>query len=139
MNKKLKNLISELKQIELIEIHYNDLILLKSEYEIRFNEIKTELIKKNTRIEALSKVTFKSLYLRAVGSLNLKLELHEKHYLNLSLEFNDLSKSLDLIDYEISVLKTKLNNLAKKKKEFRVGLKLLKRKGNNLNSKNLKK
>jgi len=118
LHRNLKKIIKELKGIEITELHFKNLLKKKKAFEQRLISIEAEIFEKNEKIENSSRVNFKTIYLKLVGTHELKLELYKQHYLELSLEFSDLIKSLDLLDYEINLIKSKLERLDQKKQEL---------------------
>ena len=118
MNYHLKKIIKELKSIELLETHLGQLEALRKESLERVDKLLIELNSKNAKIDRLDKTNFKTIYLRITGNLDLKLELYQNHYLELALEHKELSKSIELLDYEIGLIAKKLEGLGNMKLEF---------------------
>lgn len=133
MNRNIKNIILDLKQIELLDIHLKTLLQKRTVYEKRLNQLAKELEIQNNQIQKLAKINIKSLYLKMIKKLELQLELYQKHYLQTALEYNDLIKSLELIDFEIRITKEKKEIESSKKLEFRRKLKKYKAKALNEN------
>ena len=126
MNQHLKKIIKELKSIELLETHLFELEELKIQYENRLEELSGEIEAKNSKISKLDKSNFKTIYLKLTGNLDLKLELYQNHYLDLALEHKDLVKTMELIDFEIEIVISKLKSLEKSRIKFQSKVKTYK-------------
>lgn len=132
LNPHLKKIIKELKSIELLEFHVLQLQEAKSQSQIRLNELSNELEVKNAKIDRLDSINFKTIYLKLTGNLDLRLELYQNHFLELALEHKEVVKSIEIIDYEIEIITSKLKDLEQVKATFQEKVKTYKERALNI-------
>lgn len=105
MKEDLKNIVKEIRSIKLAKEHLIKLEVVRAEQAQRLEEIENKISENLGRIDKLSRTTFYSLYQKLFGEQDRLLELYKKHYLDLMLEFNELTKSIEKLDFEIGILK----------------------------------
>ena len=118
------DIVIKIKEIDIILKHLDGLHKIRKEYLQRLSQVDEELRKKNNALESLSKLTFYGIYKKLIGNFKETLEILKNHYLELSLEYKDLEKSLSIIDFEISIIENKVENLQKLKEKYIKHLKI---------------
>lgn len=108
-NLEIENLIKELKGIELAKSYYKDILFTlkelhqeKSEYE----ELLGESLKKVQQSESIN---YKSLFNKLVGRHTKILEIQKQEYLRITLEFNEINKSINVLNYEKELIEDKID------------------------------
>jgi len=119
MNRQVKDLVLQLKAIQIAESQLEKLLSRKLVYEQRISQIEKSIDYDSFAINKLSSNNIFSIYQLLIGKKKDSLELVKRHYLQLSIEYNDLNKSLALIKFEIEVLTRKIAN----KEDVKGGLK----------------
>ena len=90
-----------------------------------FEGLGKKLNKELRDIEKLERLSTKAIFYKVLGSKEKQLEKERQEYLELSLKEEDLSNSIDLLEYELNILEAKissrtdLNNRLKKLKNER--------------------
>ncbi len=128
MEKELKDIITELKSINIAERHLSKVTTLEVEYTAELLKLENEIRTKCSKIESLSKLSVTSLYHRLVGDKNKTLELLKKHYLQLSLRFNEIDKSLKNLKYESSILESKIERQSELRETLKHKIQLFEKK-----------
>ena len=108
MNKEIELLIGELQVMRVVKTQLAELKKKRNMYFRRKLELDKEVQRLDKSINRLSGASFLSIYKRIVGKQKNLLELTKKHYMEMCIELIDLEKSLELLDFEISVLKEKI-------------------------------
>lgn len=104
MKEDLKNIVKEIRSIKLSKEHLAKLRSVREEQQMRLAEVERKISKNLTKIDRLSRTTLYSLYQKLFGEQEYLFELYKKHYLDLMLEYNELSKSIEKLDFEVDVL-----------------------------------
>ena len=120
-----KNIIDIIKEIKKAQIAKSLLIELKKEHSYqkkRLEELTNEIQEINNSNDVLSNFSIEYIFKHLIGKRNIELEIVKEHYLSLSLQFNETKRSLELLNYEIGILKSKSQNLTAHKKELRYQL-----------------
>ena len=112
-------IIEEIKSIEMLESHLSLLRERLAEYEDDLKNVSIGLERKVGKLDSLKRISILSLFKKLVGDHSKSLALYEQHYLDLSLEYNDLVKSIDLIEYEIDLIEKKSSGLLQQKEIFK--------------------
>lgn len=107
MNKKLKDLIRNVKALEIARSHYLNLENEISRNENRLKVLQDELEGLLDEQEKLKSFTIYSLYKKLIHSHEHSLEMVKEHYLHKSLEYNEVLKDIQLLEYELDVLSQK--------------------------------
>ncbi len=136
MREELKNIVKEIRSIKLANEHLAKLEIVRKEQGTRLEEIEKNISENLVRIDKLSRTTFYSLYQKLFGEQERLLEIYKKHYLDLMLEYNELTKSIEKLDFEIDILKNQ-------SKKYKIALQELKSqlrtRENDIGSSNLRK
>ncbi len=94
-----------------IQRHLDQLnVQLKEAYE-DLDSLEKQLEKEFRDIEKLEKLSLKGLFHQVLGSKEEQIEKERQDYLQVSLKFDEAKKSVDLLEYERSVLEKKVINL----------------------------
>lgn len=119
MEREIKDIITELKRIHIAEKHLEKLYTLKEEYTHELAVLGTQIETELRKIESLDNISIVSLYHKLLGNKDGVLEMLKKHYLQLSLRFNETSKALKNVVYEISILVSKIDKQNHLKEELK--------------------
>ncbi len=84
---------------------------LKESYQ-RLDIAKANLDKELKDVEDLERIGVKSLFYKTLGSKDEQLEKERQEYLNAALQYNELSKSTELLEFEKKVLSKKTTQLS---------------------------
>jgi len=120
LNEQIKQKLKQLKNIQIAKLQLKQLKQTREDFKRRLLQIDQHLRKKHQIIERLNNVSILSLYKKVIGKLNSDLDLYKQNYLKLSIEYNDLAKSLDLLEYEIGILTNKATQFQSVKNELKV-------------------
>jgi len=108
MRKKIKDLIKELKSIQIAEAQLEKLKTKRHAYAMRMREIEGSIDYDSEVLDKLSSNNLFSMYHLLLRRKDSTLDLVKRHYLQLSIEYNDLNKSIKIIDFEQEVLLRKI-------------------------------
>lgn len=111
MRQELKDIIQEIKSIQIANKQLNKLKLLRIEYLNDLELINESISKSSTFIDSLNKVSFYSIYTKLIRKRQAKLTIHKSYFLKQSLNYNEVIKSIELVDFEIEVLSNKSKKL----------------------------
>lgn len=111
MELELKNLIKSIKSAQIAEALVKELKLKKKEQQLRLIELTRIIEKENREINLLTNFSIRYIFRRLSGKINQNLELRNDFYLSISLQYNELIKSNNLIDYELDLLNYKVKKL----------------------------
>ena len=87
-----------------------------------FEGLGKKLNKELRDIEKLERLSTKAIFYKVLGSKEKQLEKERQEYLELSLKEEDLSNSIDLLEYELNILEAKISS----RTELNIRLKKLK-------------
>jgi hypothetical protein len=111
VRQELKDIIQEIKSIQIANKQLNKLKLLRIEYLNDLELINESISKSSTFIDSLNKVSFYSIYTKLIRKRQAKLTIHKSYFLKQSLNYNEVIKSIELVDFEIEVLSNKSKKL----------------------------
>jgi len=100
----IQKIVTQLKEIRILEKQLQHAIQVKEEQGILLLSIDSELDKNLTQSKALDSMSLSSLFAVLTKSKNVKLELLKSHYLRLAVERKDLSLSIKHLEWEIQLL-----------------------------------
>jgi len=98
------------RRLDKVQRHYDRLTERHARESVRMKEMSLVLRKEERDVEKLERTGVRSLFLRILGDKDKQLEKERQEYLQIALEYNEISKSLELIDYELDLLERKLAN-----------------------------
>ncbi len=127
MRENLKNIVKEIRSIKLAKDHLAKLRTVRQQQKVRLSEIEKKISDNLTKIDRLSRTTLFSLYQKLFGEQEQLLELYKKHYLDLMLEYNELNKSVEKLDFEIDVLSKRSNKYKEVIRELKAQLRIRER------------
>ena len=119
MRERIKELIKEIRGIKLAKDYLEEITEERAEQAERYDFVKAELSRLSARIKKLSNPSLLSVVREIQKRKQDKLDLYKQHHLNLALEYNELSKSLQKFDFEIDVLERKISQEASLIAEFK--------------------
>jgi hypothetical protein len=118
LGQKLQKKAEELQSIQLAQNHFDRLSLRLSEEYRRLEEMNYLLEKKYQDIRSLENLSLRSLFRKVLGDQEEQLEMERQEYLQFVLKYKDLKKSIDLLEFELKILKEKVPRYQSVKKEF---------------------
>ncbi|MFK8104426.1 MAG: hypothetical protein AB8G15_18005 [Saprospiraceae bacterium] len=106
------------RNAEKIKRHLKELATqLKAAYQEL--ETLTQLLNKEAEdYEALEKLSIKAIFYKVLGSKAEQMEKERQEYLQASLKYDEVKKSIDLMEYEQNILKEKLTTLGNVKEQL---------------------
>lgn len=106
----LKDAILEHKQLEKVSVHYDRISKQLKEESAALDKLEKQLRKEQRDVEKLEKTSVRSLFYKTLGNKEEKLEKERQEYVEVSLRYNDMYKSLNLLNYELDLLGKKLTS-----------------------------
>ena len=110
LQQQLQDSIRELEQIRKIKGHTDDLSKRLAEEQAALIEMEKTLDKEQRDVEALESEGLTTMFRKFLGDREEKLEKEREEYLKASLHYNELYKSVGLIQYELELLTKKEQN-----------------------------
>jgi len=118
LNKNIKIAIQELKKAQIAKSLLAELRKEEKLSKAKLEALSKEIQSVDSSINLLTDFSLEYLLKQLSGKRTDELEIRKEHYLNLSLQYNEHTKALKLLEYEISVLKSKAKNISGKKEEL---------------------
>jgi len=112
LNSQIRHIIEEIQVIEISKKYISELKDLAKKTVVRMEHIELLINTKLDEIDKLHDDSFYSIYLELTGKLEDALDITKDHYLQLRLEYKELQKEVELIAFQIKVLKEKNLKLA---------------------------
>lgn len=122
VDQKTKDIIEQIGSIRRIQIYLEELWIKKEEYSKRMEEIEYETNKELNTINSFKKGSVYAIYQKLIGQKKEILEIAKQHYFELMLEYKELEKSIEKIDFDIQVLTQKPDTLSSLKKKLKFQL-----------------
>lgn len=119
IHKQLKETLLQFRQIQKVRQHHEALRLRLSEEVKALGEVQKALRKEERDVEKLEKTSVRSLFHQMIGDREKQIENERQKYLQVALRYNELSKSIDLMQYELHILENKLLDFDRLKKQYR--------------------
>lgn len=111
--KQLTEVMIARRRLDKVRRHYNKLAERHAR-ETKDIEILSKALKKEERdVQKLENSGVRSLFRRILGDKDKQLEKERQEYLQVALKYNELTKSLELIEYEMDLLERKLDDRPK--------------------------
>ena len=110
LHKQLQDSIRELEQIRQIKEHTADLKKRLAEEQSALDAMELTLEKEQRDVETLESEGLTTLFRKFLGDREEKLEKEREEYLKASLRYNELYKSVGLIQYELDLMTNKEQN-----------------------------
>ena len=101
MKHSIREIVVQLKEISIAEKQLTKLVQLQKGYLAEIDALELEIMKKSSKIESINKLSIVAIYHMLLGTKESKLEMLKKHYLQLSLTYNDLVRSLEHVEEDI--------------------------------------
>jgi hypothetical protein len=119
IHKQLKETLLQFRQLQKVRQHHEALQQRLSEEVKALGEVQKALKKEEKDVEKLEKTSVRSLFHKMLGDREKQIENERQQYLQVALRYNELSKSIDLIQYELHILEKKLLDFDRLKLEYR--------------------
>ena len=107
----LKEAMLDRRRIEKVRSHYE---ALSERYDKESSEVRVlgkALEKEKHDVDKLEKGGLRTMFHKILGDKDKQLEKERQEYLQLALKYNELNKSLELIEYELDLLEKQLDRL----------------------------
>ncbi|MCP3928037.1 MAG: hypothetical protein GY705_02920 [Bacteroidetes bacterium] len=115
---KKKQVLSEYKSLLLAQDHLKDLENRLKEAYAELEKMEKTLDKEYADVEKLEKFSINSLFKKVLGNKEEQLEIERHEYLQAVLKQKEVTKSVELLEFEQKVIEEKLNKLPKIEKEL---------------------
>ena len=117
--RKLKATLLEYQQIKKVGKHARSLRTRLKKEKAEFARIAKKLKRDERDLERLEKTSMRSLFHKVLGDKEKQVEKDRQKYLQTALKYNELGKSIELMEFELSVLEKKLTTKEDLQKRFR--------------------
>ena len=107
----LKEALLEWRQLQKVDMHFVDLNSRLKKESKEITVLGSLLAKEEKDLEKLESAGIRSLFHKILGDKEKQIEKERQQYLQTALKYNELSKSIDLIEYEKGLLEAKLERL----------------------------
>ena len=124
----IQNTLNELTQFDLAKERLKNIEKIINTTKIELTELRRLMEALNEDIQALEKISIKSLFVKFLGNKEQQLEEERQKYLHTALQYNEAKKSIELLDFEIKVLSEKLEKEPKVKAKLEILLEKRKQK-----------
>lgn len=104
----LKKAIEAYHALELASQHLDKLTIRLTEAYRELNRLEQFLNKQYKDIRKIEKLGVRKLFFKILGSQEEQIEIEKQEYLQIALNFNELTKSIELMEFEKGVLQEKL-------------------------------
>ncbi len=108
---RLKETLKEFRHAEKVKRHYAELEERLSRESAELRKLEQLVAKEEKDVKDLERASVKSLFYRILGDRDKQLQKERQEYLQVALSYNDMRKSVELIEYEIGLLEGKLDRL----------------------------
>jgi hypothetical protein len=112
IHRDLKEALLEWRQLKKVDKHFADLTSRLSKERKEITRLGALLEKEEKDLERLERAGIRSLFHRILGDKEKQIEKERQEYLQTALKYNELSKSIELIEYEKELLEKKLVRFA---------------------------
>ena len=106
----LKESILELRLLEKVHMHHTSISKQLIDDVSSLDRLEKQLKKESRDVDRLEKTSITSLFHKTFGDRNAKLEKERKEYVAVSLKYNELAKSINLLEYELDLMSKKLGD-----------------------------
>lgn len=107
---KIQETLNEIRNIQTVKSHYNTIVeQVESSYK-ELNHLNKVLTKEHADVEELEKLSVRGVFHKVLGSKEQQLDKERQEYLHASLKYNEHKKSIELLEYEKSILEKKLKD-----------------------------
>jgi len=100
-----KSTIEQLRRFAINAARLERLEEEKAVQEKRLSELAEEISESKVEIEKIRDNSFMNIYMKLTNQLDAHFKIQEQYFLDLSLEYNDVSEALIILNYEIQILK----------------------------------
>jgi hypothetical protein len=114
----IKTKIEQLVKLKSIDSHYQKTVELLNDKQREIQETTVQLAKELKDVETLENLSIKSIFHNVLGNKEEQLDRERQEYLEMSLKLKELVKSIELLEYEESLLKQKVENTESVKAEL---------------------
>ncbi|HMQ07708.1 MAG TPA: hypothetical protein PKC30_10445 [Saprospiraceae bacterium] len=116
-----RNIYSTLERLELLRSAEKQYQVTKSELEEaeeKLADLSKRAEKELNDIKKLEGLSIRSIFHRALGSKARQMEKEKQEYLEVSLQYNEYLKQIELMEYELSLLERRTGEIAQVEKEL---------------------
>ena len=116
----IQTILTQLTQFDLAKERLKNIEKIINTTKIELTELRSLMEAQNEDIQALEKMSIKSLFVKFLGNKEQQLEEERQKFLHTALQYNEAKKSIELLDFEIKVLTEKLLKEATAKDKLEV-------------------
>jgi hypothetical protein len=110
LHEELTNTLLQHKQVQKVRSHFTQMSdQLKQELS-DLTALEKQLKKEQRDVEKMENKSMRSMFRKILGDREQQLEKERQEYLAVSLKYNELTKSVDLLTYELEILQKKLGD-----------------------------
>lgn len=107
----IQELISSIARLELKKRYLNELMQSRKEMELQLKQLEKIVEKELADVIKVEKASFKSILSKIKGIHNNRIEKEREEYIQAALKLKECAERLDLLDYEINVIQSKIENI----------------------------
>lgn len=108
IHRDLKEALLEWRQLQKVEKHFLELTSRLSKENDEISRLGALLKKEETDLSSLESAGIRSLFHKILGDKDKQIEIERQEYLQNALKYNELNKSIELIEYEKELMGKKL-------------------------------
>lgn len=110
IQKEIQETLEEISNLDRIRSHYDQSVAELKDSQSKLKGYENKLNKELKEFEAIESNGLKSVFYKVLGSREKQVEKERQDYLEASLRYNELKKSIELLEFEIDLLQKKLGN-----------------------------
>lgn len=110
LHEELTNTLLQHKQVQKVQSHFTQMNEQLKQELSDLASLEKQLKKEQRDVEKLENKSMRSMFRKILGDREQQLEKERQEYLTVSLKYNELTKSVDLLTYELEILQKKLGD-----------------------------
>ena len=108
---KIKETILKIAELQAVKRHYNSTLDELDKVLVKKDSIEDQMIKELEDINNLEKLGIKSIFYKVLGNKEEQLEKERQEYLQVTLQHKEVLNSIEILDFEKSVLQKKVSSI----------------------------
>ena len=109
--RELKESLIERRRLQKVKTHYSALLERYKQESLEVEGLSKILEKERHDVEKLEKGGVRNMFYKILGDKEKQLEKERQEYLHVALKYNELNKSLELVEYELSLMEKQLDTI----------------------------
>ncbi len=118
IHRNLKEALLEWRQLQKVDKHFTELTTRLKEERGEISRLSKLLDKEEKDLEKLERAGIRSLFYKILGDKEKQIEKERQEYLQSALKYNELNKSVELIEYEMALLEKKLPRITAAEQQY---------------------